>query len=391
MLFQEVAMENGIPCLYVVDSGGAFLPLQSEIFPDVKHGGRTFRNQAVMSGLGISQVAIVCGPCTAGGAYTPTMSDEAIIVNGIGHVFLAGPPLVKAATGEDVTHDELGGARLHTQVSGVADYFAADEKESFAQVRDIISGLNLTPPQNLDPAQNAPIFASTELDYFGGLDNITKADVKSILARTLDHSRFSEFKANFGTNLTCGFGQISSQIIGICANSGHLTSQDGQKGAHFLQLCDGRDIPVIYLQNNASTDEQPQTEAIKEVAKFAHCSANLAVPKIAINIGGLGGPSDLVAMCGPSFGPRFAFAWPRARLSKLNLHERPEEQPITDTNFPEDSAQYAASRCTIDNVILPRETRTVLAKSLQIVLHNHGLRGRVGRFRGQQQSSVIRI
>jgi len=385
---QEIAMENRIPCLYVVDSGGAFLPLQSEIFPDIKHGGRSFRNQAVMSGMGIPQVAIVSGPCTAGGAYTPTMSDEAIMVDRIGHVFLGGPPLVKAATGEVVTHEDLGGAKLHTSKSGVADYFAKDEYESFTQVRDIISSLNLDQPKSFDPNDNAPDYNSSELDYFGGLKDISKDEMKAIIARIVDHSRFSEFKAPFGHNLICGFSKICDQMVGICGNAGQLSAEDGQKGAHFLQLCGGRNIPVIYLQNNAGQEnpEYCSPEAIKETAKFAHMNANLNTPKIAININGMGGPQDLVAMCGPSFGARLYFSWPRARFSKLDLTPLEKEAEVSGTSFPEESAQYAASRCTIDGVILPRQTRNVLAKSLQIVMLNHSNTSRI-----DQQNSVVRI
>lgn len=338
-----------------------------------------------MSGIGIPQVAIVAGPCTAGGAYTPTMSDEAIMVNRIGHVFLGGPPLVKAATGEIVSHDDLGGAKLHTSVSGVADYFAKDEEESFNQVRDIISGLNEVEPKDFNHLDNPPLFPNAELDYYGGLENVTKDDTKAVIARIVDHSRFAEFKANFGMNLMTGFAKICDQLVGICANAGDLTSPDCQKGAHFLQLCDGRNIPVIYLQNN-NGQEWPNFEAIKDSAKFAHVAANLGVPKISVNIGGLSGPQDMVAMAGPSFGSRFLFSWPRARFSKSRLNPQANDPEMTDTDFPEDSAHFAASRCTIDSVILPRETRMALAKSLQIAMHNHVRLGR-----DQQQSSVVRI
>ena len=336
----------------------------------------------LFSGLGIPQVAIVAGPCTAGGAYTPTMSDEAIMVNKIGHVFLGGPPLVKAATGEVVTHEDLGGAKLHTSKSGVADFFANDEDESFAQVRDIISSLNLDLPQEIDLVQDLPLFDQAELDYFGGLSTISKTDMKSILARIVDYSRFSEFKAAFGYNLICGFAKICNEMVGICANTGRLSAEDGQKGAHFLQLCGGRNLPVIFLQNNNGEENHEflSPESIKESAKFAHVSANLSVPKIALNVNGLGGDQDLVSMCGPSFGARFYLSWPRARYSKLEL------KPDTGNDAIE-SAQYAASRCTIDGVILPNQTRAALAKCLQISMHNHDkIRQRVN-----QQNSVVRI
>merc|ERR1719273_2243316 len=348
-----------------------------------------------MSGQGIPQVAIVAGPCTAGGAYTPTMSDEAIMVNRIGHVFLGGPPLVLAATGEVVSQEDLGGAKLHTGVSGVADYFAKDEEESFSQVRDIISGLNLISPRNFNPNENLPLFESSELDYFGGLNNLTIEDMRSVIARIVDNSRFSEFKSPFGKNLVTGFAKICDQLVGICANSGRLTAKDGQKGAHFLQLCGARSIPVIFLQNNSgqhnSNSDYYYSEEIKETAKFAHSCANLNVPKIALNIGGLGGPQDLVAMCGPSFGARFYLSWPRARYSKKELNEEQAVEEDTEESikkaggtlkFLEDSAQYAASRCTIDAVILPRDTRNTLSKCLQISLHLHHDKGRT-----EQQNS----
>ena len=240
-----------------------------------------------MSGLGIPQVAIVAGPCTAGGAYTPTMSDEAIMVNKIGHVFLGGPPLVKAATGEVVTHEDLGGARLHTSVSGVADYFASDEMESFKLVRDVISGLNMMPAQDFNVLANPPHCNVQDLTYYGGLIQLFKDDMKAIIARIVDDSRFLEFKAPFGDNLVVGFSKLCGQTIGICANVGRLNGSDGQKGAHFLQLCEGRNIPVIFLQNagGAKREDSYSYETLKETAKFAHSCANFSVPKISVNIG----------------------------------------------------------------------------------------------------------
>ena len=358
------------------------------------------------------------------------MSDECIMVNRIGHVFLGGPPLVKAATGEGiyqslhsilkyhhanqyailvVTHEELGGATKHTSVSGVADYFAGTEEESFAQVRDIISskcktkisgiahfgyylqynvfaGLNLELPREFNHLEDPPEYDSSELDRYAGLDVISKDDMKAVIARIVDGSRFSEFKAPFGQNLITGFAKICDQLVGICANAGPISKADGQKGAHFLQLCDSRNTPVIFLQNNSgnSSGEELNYDALKESAKFAHSSANCHVPKISVNVGGLGGPQDLVSMCGPSFGSRFHLSWPRARYSKNPLEPISEEASASD--FHEESAQYAASRCTIDGVILPRETRNALAKCLQISLLNHEPMGRI-----LQQKSVLRI
>ena len=315
------------------------------------------------------------------------MSDEAIMVNRIGHVFLGGPPLVKAATGEVVTHEDLGGARLHTSVSGVADYFAKDEQESFHIVRDIISGLNIEPVRDLDISTSPPLFDAQDLNYYGGLTALSKEDVKAIIARIVDDSRFLEFKAPFGQNLIVGFSKIGQQMVGICANVGRLSGSDGQKGAHFLQLCEGRGIPVIYLQNNhPSASQEPHEtvaqasyETLKETAKFAHSNANLSVPKISLNIGGLCGPHDLVSMCGPGFGARFALSWPRAQLSKVDF---------TPDNESTENSQFWASRCTIDAVILPHETRMALAKSLQIAMYD--TTGQPQR-RTDQQKSILRI
>ncbi len=248
----------------------------------------------------------------------------------------------------------LGGAKLHTSVSGVADYFAEDEMESFRQVRDIISGLNLVTPDPIDTEEDAPVYDLTDLDHIGGQDLIGKSDMLAVIARIVDGSRFSEFKAPFGNNLITGFCKLGGRVVGIAANCGILNEADGQKGSHFLQLCDARDVPVIYLQNNnggggGSEEDKTtkMTKAIKDSGKFAHSGANLGTPKITVNVGGLGGPQDLVAMCGPSFGARFSFSWPRAKISKhpLKLEAVAEEtQPLFDTDFPEDSAQYAASR-----------------------------------------------
>ena len=248
-------------------------------------------------------------------------------------------------------------------------------------------GLNLDCPKEFNHLENAPTYDSKELDYYAGLDHISKEDVNAIIARIVDDSRFSEFKAPFGQNLTTGWAKICDQLVAICANSGPITKADGQKGAHFLQLCDSRNIPIIFLQNHSGEHQQQTSDndALKESAKFAHCSANCHVPKISLNIGGLGGPQDIVCMCGMGYGAKFSLAWPRARYSKQPLKPRQNESE-SFTDFPEESAQYAASRCTIDGVILPRETRTALAKCLQITLLNHAPLGRI-----QQQTAVLRI
>ena len=251
---------------------------------------------------------------------------------------------------------------------------------------NVFVGLNLESPREFNHLEDPPEYDSSELDRYAGLDVISKDDMKAVIARIVDGSRFSEFKAPFGQNLITGFAKICDQLVGICANAGPISKADGQKGAHFLQLCDSRNTPVIFLQNNSgnSSGEELNYDALKESAKFAHSSANCHVPKISLNVGGLGGPQDLVSMCGPSFGSRFHLSWPRARYSKNPLVPISEE--ASASGFHEESAQYAASRCTIDGVILPRETRNALAKCLQISLLNHEPMGRI-----LQQKSVLRI
>ena len=338
---QEVAAQNGLPCLYVVDSGGAFLPLQSEIFPDAKHGGRSFANQAVMSSLGIPQVSIVAGLSTAGGAYTPTMAEEHIMVHKVGQVYLGGPPLVKAALGEDVSGEVLGGATMHCGVSGVADHFAAKESDAFQIVRDVMASLNeCSINDEIDNIED-PLLPSEELEYFASKTGepilpLNRVDVLGVLSCLLDGSRFQEFKSSYGDRLVCGFGLVNGQICGVISNCDSpiaatnpneqgLRPKDAQKGSHFVQLCNARDIPIIFLQNNgcnksgiASEDQDidfGDSLALKERAKFARCVAVSRVPKLTINITG-GTGDDHYMLCGPSFGSRFYFAWPRAICRK---------------------------------------------------------------------------
>ena len=338
---QEIAAQNGLTCLYVVDSGGAFLPLQSEIFPDAKHGGRSFANQAIMSGQGIPQISIVAGLSTAGGAYTPTMAEEHIMVHKVGQVYLGGPPLVKAALGEEVSGEVLGGATLHTQTSGVADHFASTEKESFEIVRDVMASLNQLPDENESRKLQSenPTLPSEDLDYYASLtgDPITSLDrdgIIGVLACILDGSRFQEFKGKYGDRLICGFGYIEGQLCGIVSNCSPNSSdidqqglllKDAQKGSHFVQLCNARDIPMIFLQNSgngSASMQNPENNfvdsiALKERGKFARCVAVARVPKITINITGATG-DDHYTLCGPSFGSRFYFAWPRAIVRKYD-------------------------------------------------------------------------
>jgi len=381
---QQIAAENGLPCVYIVDSGGAFLPLQSEIFPDAKHGGRSFANQAVMSANGVPQVSLVAGMCTAGGAYTPTMADEHIMVHKIANVYLGGPPLVKAALGETISGEELGGATLHCTRSGVADHFAQNEDESFQILRDVISSLNLNCQEIPKVATEEPLCDPKDLDYYGGKSEaLTRPELLQVFARILDGSRFQEFKAQFGTNLICGFGFVQGQMVGILANTGQpIDVSEGQKGAHFVQLCDTRDIPLVFLPNSGDRPEfnTDNVLALKERGKMAQVVANARVPKLTINLTGSAG-DDNYTMGGPSFGPRFYFMWPRATLRKTRQQmeegaggESPSGKPrkkLSEYEFKPESALFAASRLTSDGIILPRDTRRTLRHLLDITMKHH--------------------
>ena len=298
---QTVAHENNLPCIYLVDSGGAFLPMQDEVFPDIGHFGRIFRNQAKMSGDGIPQVAAVLGSCTAGGAYVPAMSDESIIVKGNGTIFLAGPPLVKAATGEEVSSEELGGADLHTRESGVADHYAENELEALGMVREIVSHLNVDPKQRLDFKTVSPPVHDPE-DLLGIIpeDNRTPFDVREVIARILDGSDFHEFKPRYGTTLVCGFGHLHGYPVGVIANNGILFSESSLKGAHFLELCGQRGTPLIFLQNISGFMVGRDAEAggiAKDGAKLVTAVSCVPVPKFTVIIGGSHGAGNY-GMCG---------------------------------------------------------------------------------------------
>lgn len=312
---QDIARKLRLPTLYVADTGGAFLPLQSELFPVT--GGRSFGNQAIASGMGIPQIALVSGLCTAGGAYNPTMCDVAVITHRIGNIYLGGPPLVKAATGEVVTGEELGGATMHCSVSGITDHFAQDEEDSFTITRDVIASLNIGPsPDMVD--DDPPLYSSEGLEVVAGQDVIDREGVTSLLARITDGSRFHEFKTMFGGNLICGFSHLKGQLVGWVVNCGPLTGPDSQKGAHFVQLCDTRDVPIVFLQNSSnSVGEICDAVTMKERAKMIHMQSVVRVPKITLNVGGSFGDENYT-MCGPSFDPHFYFMWPRAKMSKTN-------------------------------------------------------------------------
>ncbi|MDT3399349.1 carboxyl transferase domain-containing protein [Streptomyces sp. B1866] len=389
---QEVALENRLPCVYLVDSGGAFLPMQDEVFPDRDHFGRIFYHQARMSGAGIPQVAAVLGSCTAGGAYVPAMSDEAVIVRGQGTIFLGGPPLVKAATGEVVTAEELGGGEVHSRVSGVTDHLAEDDAHALRIVRTIVSTL---PERRLPPwpvaAPEEPAVDPAGLYGAVPADPRTPYDVREVIARLVDGSRFAEFKSEFGTTLVTGFARIWGHPVGIVANNGILFSESAQKGAHFIELCDQRGIPLLFLQNISGFMVGRAYEAggiAKHGAKMVTAVACTRVPKLTVVVGGSYGAGNY-SMCGRAYSPRFLWMWPNAKISVMGGEQAaavlatvkrdqlaargeewsaPDEEafraPIRAQYETQGSAYYATARLWDDGVIDPLETRTVLALAL---------------------------
>ncbi|XP_005050711.1 PREDICTED: methylcrotonoyl-CoA carboxylase beta chain, mitochondrial-like isoform X2 [Ficedula albicollis] len=384
---QEIAMENRLLSVHLVDSGGAFLPLQSELFPDKLHGGRIFYNEAIMSAMGIPQVAVVCGSCVAGGAYVPTMAEESVIIDKIGTLFLAGPPLVKAATGEDVSPEDLGGARLHSQVSGCSDHFAASEEEAYECIRNVVSTLNCAPVPEEEREPDSPLYSPEELLGLAPLHYSCSLPVKLVLSRLVDGSRFQEFKAAYGTTLVTGFGHVEGHLLGIVASNGELAHDAALKGSHFVQLCGQRGIPILFLQNTAPQPAGPasisQAEAhsnrLKAQASMMAAVACAAVPKITIVIGGCFG-SDSYVMCGRSFSPNFLFLWPNARVALVDSRHFPTVPPAGDCTGEElelkqlkakleeeSSAFYSSSRLWDDGIILPQDTRKVIAQCLEIM------------------------
>ncbi|KAM3914461.1 methylcrotonoyl-CoA carboxylase beta chain, mitochondrial-like isoform 2-T2 [Leptodactylus fuscus] len=384
---QEIAIQNRLPTVYLVDSGGAFLPLQAQLFPDKEHGGRTFYNEAIMSALKIPQVAVVCGSCTAGGAYIPTMAEETIIVDRIGTIFLAGPPLVKAATGEDVSAEDLGGARLHSRVSGCVDHFAATESDAYSRARMIISTFSYDPEPEDRAEFEDPVYDIEELAGLAPRDYYHTLDIKLILSRLLDGSKLLEFKADYGTTLVTGFALVEGNLVGIVANNGALTHDASLKGSHFVQICDQRDIPLLFLQNTSSQDLLPPnvlkaeqfTNRLKAQASMIAAVACATVPKITLVIGGCHG-GESFAMCGRSYEPNFLFLWPNARIglvdaNRLSWSDQKDEGWTDETEFrnhmnrlkEESSAFYSSGRLWDDGVILPQDTRQVLGKCLKII------------------------
>ncbi|XP_060087969.1 methylcrotonoyl-CoA carboxylase beta chain, mitochondrial-like isoform X2 [Heteronotia binoei] len=384
---QEIAIQNRLPSVYLVDSGGAFLPLQAELFPDQFHGGRIFYNEAVMSAMKIPQVAVVCGSCTAGGAYVPTMAEETAIVDKIGTLFLAGPPLVKAATGEDILSEALGGASLHSRVSGCVDHFAYSEKEAYECVRNIFATLNYEIPEEDTLEYDNPLYCVDELLGLAPKDYRYTLHIKLILSRMIDGSRFQEFKANYGTTLVTGFAYIEGQLVGIVANNGELTHDASLKGCHFIQLCNQRNIPILFILNTAPQSAEPvsfaqaedHTNKLKAQASMMAVAACAAVPKITLVIGGCYG-NESYAMCGRSFDPNFLFLWPNARIALVDSRHLPtysltwsdnwtgtELKELKEKLEEESSAFYSSARVWDDGVILPQNSRKIIAQCLRII------------------------
>jgi 3-methylcrotonyl-CoA carboxylase beta subunit len=385
---QEIAFENRLPCVYLVDSGGANLPHQAEVFPDREHFGRIFFNQARMSAEGVSQIAVVMGSCTAGGAYVPAMSDETIIVARQGTIFLAGPPLVKAATGETVTAEDLGGGDLHTRVSGVADALARDDAHALELARRAMANLGAHAKPNFDTAPRAPLVNMEDLPHRVPFDLKRQYDVREIIARLVDGSEFDEFKARYGTTLVTGFARLSGMLIGIVANNGVLFSESALKGAHFVQLCAQRGVPLLFLQNISGFMVGRAYEAggiAKDGAKLVSAVACARVPKITLIVGGSFGAGNY-GMCGRAYSPRFLFSWPSARISVMGgeqaasvlatirrdaveargehwgaNEEEAFKAPIRASYEAEGSPYYATARLWDDGVIAPGETRRVLS------------------------------
>ena len=394
---QAIAEQNNLPCIYLVDSGGANLPRQDEVFPDREHFGRIFYNQARMSAKNIPQIAAVMGSCTAGGAYVPAMADESIIVKGHATIFLAGPPLVKAATGEVVTSQELGGADVHCRDSGVADHYAQNDDHALQLVRNSIARLNRVKPKQLDTIDSVePAYDAKELYGIIPKDMRQPFDVREIIARIVDASDFDEFKALFGTTLVCGFARIYGQPVGIVANNGILFSESAQKGAHFIELCGQRKIPLVFLQNITGFMVGKQYESggiAKHGAKMVNAVANVNVPKFTMLIGNSYGAGNY-GMCGRAYEPNFLFMWPTARISvmggdqaagvlaqvKREQKERNGEtwseedeakfkQPTLDIYEKQSHAYYASARLWDDGVIDPADTRKVLGLAISASLN----------------------
>lgn len=394
---QKIAEENHLPCLYLVDSGGANLNNQAEVFPDIDHFGRIFYNQARMSAKGIAQIAVVMGSCTAGGAYVPAMSDQTIIVKNQGTIFLAGPPLVKVATGEEIDAETLGGGDTHTRLSGVADYLADDDDHALALAREIVSHLGPAPAANVVlKTPRAPLYPASDIMGIVPADVKTPYDVREIIARLVDGSDFAEFKPLYGATLITGFAHVEGMPVGIIANNGVLFSESSEKGAHFIELCCQRNIPILFLQNITGFMVGSKYEAggiAKDGAKLVNAVSTASVPKITIIIGGSYGAGNY-GMCGRAYSPRFLWMWPNARIAVMggpqasgvladvtragiekrggtwSAEEEDEFKRPTIEMFEEQSQPlYASARLWDDGIIDPRKTRDVIALSLKAALN----------------------
>ncbi|MEQ1440763.1 carboxyl transferase domain-containing protein [Fontimonas sp. SYSU GA230001] len=406
---QEVARENRLPCVYLVDSGGAFLPMQDEVFPDKEHFGRIFYNQANLSALGIPQIACVMGSCTAGGAYVPAMSDETVIVKNQGTIFLGGPPLVKAATGEVVSAEDLGGADVHTRISGVADHYAENDHHALALVRRIVGNLNIVKRPNVDlRTPEAPLYDPEELYGVIPADTRKPYDVREVIARIVDGSRLDEFKARYGTTLVTGFAHIHGYPVGILANNGILFSESAVKGAHFIELCAQRGIPLLFLQNITGfmVGRKYENAGIaKDGAKLVTAVATAQVPKFTVLIGGSFGAGNY-GMCGRAYSPRFLWTWPNSKISVMGGEQaasvlatvrrdgleaqgktwsvEDEEKfkaPTREQFERQGSPYYATARLWDDGIVDPAQTRRLLALGLSAALNAPIAQTRFGVFR----------
>jgi 3-methylcrotonyl-CoA carboxylase beta subunit/propionyl-CoA carboxylase len=406
---QQVALENRLPCVYLVDSGGAFLPLQAEVFPDKEHFGRIFFNQARMSAEGIPQIAVVMGSCTAGGAYVPAMSDETIIVKGTGTIFLGGPPLVKAATGEEVTAEELGGADVHTRLSGVADYFADDDDHALHLARTVVSTLNTAKTLPGDVARvEEPAYDPAEIYGIVSADVRKPYDAREVIARLVDGSRFDEFKERYAPTIVTGFARIHGFLVGIIANNGVLFSESALKATHFIELCNLRGIPLLFMQNITGFMVGRQYERggiAKDGAKMVHAVANSVVPKFTVIVGGSFGAGNY-GMCGRAYEPRLLWMWPNARISVMggeqaagvlttvkrdqlaregkpfpSEEERAIRDPILAKYDHEGSPYYSTARLWDDGILDPAQTRQALALGLSAAFNAPIPSARFGIFR----------
>jgi acetyl-CoA carboxylase carboxyltransferase component len=406
---QQVALENQLPCVYLVDSGGAFLPLQDEVFPDREHFGRIFYNQAQMSAARIPQIAAVLGSCTAGGAYVPAMSDEVVIVRNQGTIFLGGPPLVKAATGEEISAEDLGGGDVHTRKSGVADHLADDDHHALRIARDIIENLNRVKTIAADVAEpEEPLYPVEELYSVIPADLRKPYDARELIARIVDGSRFHEFKSNYGTTLVTGFARIHGLPVGILANNGVLFSESALKGTHFIEMCDLRRVPLLFVQNITGFmvgGKYASGGIAKDGAKMVHAVANASVPRLTVIVGGSFGAGNY-GMCGRGYDPRFLFTWPNSRISVMggeqaamvlaqvkrdqlaregtdwsDEDEAAFKQPILDKYETEGSPYYATARLWDDGIIDPVQTRDVLGLALSTTYNAPMAEPRMGVFR----------